>query len=138
MIKLVDIVGIMLNFGSTSNYDYSNTLSYPTYHDFEYETACKHFVFRARFRNNQNGTSHVRDVSVDGRSIFNAAKTFNRFAAGRPIKYIGIMNCGMDPESPVFRGTIQLIKPESQPDSRSTGRYFRLIRNGRDWRMTVD
>jgi hypothetical protein len=77
-------------------------------------------------------------VLIDGRPVPDAAETLNRFAARRSIDRIGIMNCGMDPEKPFFRGVMELRKPESQPYSRHTSLYFRLVRQGAGWRFAAD
>lgn len=110
----------------------------PKYHRYDFESACGAFVFRVRFRNGPKGRGRVRHVLIDDRSVPDAAKTLDRFAARRAIDRIGIVHCGMDPGRPFFRGVMELSKPESQPYSRQTSLHFRLIRQGKGWQFSVD
>jgi hypothetical protein len=114
-----------------------NTAS-PKYHNYAFESACGGFVVRVRFRNGRNGRSRVDLVSMDGRPLPGATKTLNRFAARRAIDQVGIMDCGMDPLRPVFRGTMTLRKPEAEPFSRNNSFYFRIIHDGKGWRFIPD
>lgn len=95
-------------------------------------------MFRVRFRNGPTGRSRVDHVLIDGRPVQGAAKALDRFAARREINRIEIMDCGRDPLRPVFRGVLGLGEPESQPYSKQNTLSFRLVRQGKGWRMTID
>jgi hypothetical protein len=116
----------------------SGSILNPKYHRYDFESACGASVFRVRFRNGRTGRSRVDHVLIDGRPVPDAAETLDRFAAQRSIDRIGIMHCGMDPEKPFFRGVMELRKPESQPYSRHTSLYFRVIRHVEGWRFSAD
>ena len=109
----------------------------PEYHRYEFESACGAFVFRVRFRNEPTGRSRVDHVLIDGRPVPGAAKKLDQFAARRSIDRIEIMNCGLNPQRPVFRGVMALSKPESQPANRKNMLFFRLVRRGNSWQFSV-
>jgi hypothetical protein len=114
-----------------------NTIN-PKYHSYDFESACGSSVFRVRFRNLGAGRGRVDHVLVDGRAVPGATKILDRFAARRAIDRIELMHCGMDPLRPVFRGIVVLSKPELHPASRQNTLFFRLIRKGNGWRISVD
>lgn len=110
----------------------------PKYRRYDYESACGASVFRVGFRNRSKGGSRVDHVLIDSRPVLGGAKALDRFAARREIDRIEIMNCGMDAQRPLFRGIMVLSKPEAQPASRQNTLFFRLVREGEDWRIAVD
>ena len=105
----------------------------------EYETACGSNVFRVRFGNGPVLRGQVNHVMVNGLPVPGAADALMVRAARRFIDRIGIMNCGMDPRRPVFRGVMELSKEESRSWGRSPSVYFRVSRNGdKGWRIVFD
>ena len=109
------------------------------YNRADYESACGSTMFRIRFRNGPDGHGHVDHVLIDGRSVSGAADALEVRAARRVIAGVEIMNCGMDPRRPVFRGVMELSKIESRRWGRSPSAYFRLIRQGdKNWRLVFD
>ena len=121
--------------GSTPGYGSPGT---PKYHRYDFESACAGSVFRVRFRNGPTGRSRVDRLLIDGRPVPGAARSLDRFAARRAIKKIGIMNCGKDTQHPLFRGIMELSKPESQPFTKQNTLFFRVIRQGKGWQFSVD
>ena len=110
----------------------------PKYHRRNYESRCGDAVFQVRFQNGPGARSRVQHVLVDGGPVPGAAKTLDRFAARRAIDRIEVMHCGRDPQRPFFRGIMVLIKPESQTFSRENTLFFRLVREGKIWQISVD
>ena len=111
----------------------------PRYNRTEHESACGSTVFRVRFRNGPEEHGRVDHVLIDGRSVPDAAEMLDLRAARRVISSIGIMNCGMDPQRPVFLGVMNLSKLESRSLGMRWSLTFRLTRDGSDnWRMTID
>jgi hypothetical protein len=111
----------------------------PRYGRTDFESVCGSAVFRVRFRNGPDARGLVEHVLVDGRPIAGAAETLTVRAARRWIERIEIMNCGMDAARPVFRGSLELSKAESQLASMRPTLYFRITRQDREgWRLTMD
>jgi hypothetical protein len=111
----------------------------PKYNLVDYESACGSTVFRVRFRNGPDQHGQVDRVTVDGREVAGAAELLKLRAARRVIDRVGIMNCGMDPHVPVFRGILRLSESESRSLGMRWMLFFRLAREGRDgWRLTID
>lgn len=104
----------------------------------DYETACGTTVFQVRFRNGPEERGRVDRLLIDGRPVRDAAETLQIRAARRGIDSIGIMNCGMDPHRPIFRGVMNLSEMESRAESLRPSLYFRIIRRGGDWQMILD
>jgi hypothetical protein len=76
---------------------------------------------------------------MDTRPIGGAARALDRFAARRPIDRIGIMNCGLDPLRPVFRGYMTLKEPGARLDRTRRSLYFRILRHDRKgWQFILD
>lgn len=111
----------------------------PRYGRTDFESACGSTVFRVRFRNGTDAWGLVEHVLINGRPVVGAAETLTVRAARRWIERIGIMNCGMDPARPVFRGYLELSKAESLVASMRPTLFFRITRQGREgWRLTMD
>jgi hypothetical protein len=115
-----------------------NTIK-PKYHWTDYETACGSTAFRVRFRNGPEEDGRVDHLLIDGRPVRGAAETLQIRAARRGIVSIEIMNCGTDPRSPVFRGSMNLSKAASRVASLRDTLFFRVSRENRGgWRLVVD
>lgn len=110
----------------------------PRYNRTDYESACGSTVFRVRFRNGPEEHGRVDHLLIDGRPVRNAAETLQVRAARRVIVRIGIMNCGVDPQRPLFQGAMVLSEMESRRLGMRDTLFFRLTRDGRDWHMTID
>lgn len=111
----------------------------PKYNRIDYESACGSTVFRVRYRNGPEENGRVDHVTIDGREVAGAAELLKLRAARRLIDRIGIMNCGLDPQLPVFRGILRLSEEESRSLGMRWMLFFRLTRQGRgDWRLIVD
>ena len=109
------------------------------YNRTEYEAACRSTVFKVRFRNGPEERGRVDHVLIDGRPVTGAAEMLDLRAARRIIDRIGIMNCGMDPHRPVFRGVMVLSEEESRLAGMRHMLFFRLTRDGRKgWQISVD
>ncbi len=109
------------------------------YDRIDYESACGPTVFQVRFRNGPEAAGLVEHVLIDGRPVPGAAEILAVRAARRGIVSIGITHCGPDPERPVFRGTLELSKAESQLASMRPTLFFRITRHeGEGWRLTMD
>ena len=109
------------------------------YNRTEYEAACRSTVFQVHFRNGPEERGRVDHVLIDGRPVTGAAETLDLRAARRIIDRIGIMNCGMDPHRPVFRGVMVLSQEESRLAGMRHMLFFRLTRDGRaGWQISVD
>jgi hypothetical protein len=111
----------------------------PKYRRTAHESACGQTVLRVRFRSGPNERGVVEHVLIDGRSVPGAAEMLNVRAARRWIERIAITHCGMDPERPEFRGSMELSKAESQAASMRPLLFFRITRQGREgWRLSMD
>jgi hypothetical protein len=109
------------------------------YNRTDYDSACGSTVFRVRFRNGPEEHGRVDYLLIDGRPIPDAAETLQIRAARRVIDKIEIMNCGMDPQRPVFRGVMALSKIESQGLGMRPSLYFRISRDERNvWQFVLD
>jgi hypothetical protein len=114
-----------------------NTIS-PKYHQTDYKSVCGSKVFRVRFRNGPEENGRVDHLLIDGRSVRNAAETLQMRAARRLITGIEIANCGVNPRQPVFLGFMNLEPMESRRLGMRWSLAFRLIREGKGWRLSVD
>jgi hypothetical protein len=111
----------------------------PKYNRTEYESACGSAAFRVRFRNGPDQRGRVEQVTINGREVAGAAGLLDLRAARRGIDSIGIMNCGMDPQRPVFQGVLRLSEMESRSLGMRWMLFFRLKKDDRgDWRMTIE
>lgn len=110
----------------------------PDYHKIDYESACGSTVFRVRFRNGLKERGRVDQVLIDRRPVRGAAETLQILAARRAIAGFEIMDCGMDPLRPIFRGVMVLSEGESQAAGMRNMIFFRLSRHGRDWQIALD
>ncbi len=111
----------------------------PEYNRIDYESACGSAVFRVRFRNGPDEQGQVDQVTIDGQEVPGAAGLLKLRSARRVIDKIGIMNCGMDPQHPVFRGILRLSEGESRSLGMRSMLFFRLTRQGHEgWRLTMD
>jgi hypothetical protein len=111
----------------------------PKYNKIDYEAACGSTVFRVRFRNGPDERGRIDHLLIDGQRVPGAAETLDLRAARRIIDRIGIMNCGMDPHRPVFRGVMVLSQEESRLAGMRHMLFFRLTRDGRaGWQISVD
>lgn len=111
----------------------------PEYNRTSYESPCGSAMFRVRFRNGPEEHGRVDHLTVDGRPVAGAAETLQIRAARRVIVRIGIMNCGIDLQRPVFRGVMVLSEMESKRLGMRDMLFFRIAREGRgDWRFVLD
>jgi hypothetical protein len=111
----------------------------PRYSRTDYGSVCGSTVFRVRFRNGPDERGLVEHVLINGRSVPGAAEMLDIRAARRWIESIEIMNCGMHPARPEFRGVMKLSKAESQIASMRPMLFFRITRQGGEgWRLTMD
>lgn len=109
------------------------------YSRMDYESACGSTVFRVRFRNGPEEFGRVDYLTINGKSVPGAAETLQIRAARRAIDRIGIMNCGMDPQRPVFRGVMALSEMESRSLGMRSSLYFRITRQGpKNWQFRLD
>lgn len=105
----------------------------------QYESACGSTVFRVRFGSGPSERGRVEHVLIDGRPIVGAAETLQIRAARRGIESISIMNCGTDPNRPIFTGALNLSVMESQAAGMRWSLIFKLTRDhNREWQITID
>ena len=110
----------------------------PKYHRTEYESACGTTVFRVRFRNGVRESGLIDYLLIDERPVRHIAATLDIRAARRSIVRIEIMDCGMEPDRPVFRGVMVLSEGESRAAGMRDKLFFRLTRHGKDWQIVID
>lgn len=110
----------------------------PEYHRTDYQSACGPTVFRVRFRNGVKESGRVDHVLINEKPVRDAARTLQIRAARRAIASFEIMDCGMDPVRPVFRGVMVLSEGESRAAGMPHLLFFRLSRQGKDWRIALD
>ena len=109
------------------------------YSRMDYESACGSTVFRVRFRNGPDENGRIDHITINGREVAGAAELLKIRAARRAIDRIGIMNCGLDAQRPVFRGVMMLSEGESRSLGMRWMLFFRLARQGgKEWRLTID
>lgn len=110
----------------------------PEYHQTEYESACGPTVFRVRFRNGVRESGRVDHVLINDQPVRDAARTLQIRAARRVIASFEIMDCGMDPIRPVFRGVMVLSEGESRAAGMPHLLFFRLSRRDKEWQIIPD
>ena len=109
------------------------------YNRTDYEAPCGAAVFRVRFRNGPDRHGEVDHVKINGRSVPRAAEQLRVRAAQRTIERIEIMNCGMDPRRPVFRGLMKLSPIVSRRLRMPPLVFFRLSHEkGAGWQLKID
>lgn len=108
------------------------------YNRTDYETACGSTVFQVRFGGGPEESGRVDYLLIDGKPVRDAAETLQIRAARRMITGIEILGCGTEPGRPVFQGMINFEPMESRAAGMRSTLAFRLTREGRDWRMTID
>lgn len=110
----------------------------PKYHRTEYETACGTNVFRVRFGSGPEESGRVDHLLINGRPVRDAAETLQIRAARRWIQKIRITYCDRATSGSLIRGVIEFSEGESRMLGMRWALAFRLIREGEDWRITVD
>lgn len=133
------LAGLALSPEQSGDVISTGNLLRPDYNRTDFEVACGSTIFQARFRNGPEEHGRVDRVIVNGRRVRGAAETLQIRAARRPIESIEIMNCGLDPRKPDFRGVMTLSKAASQSASMQQMLFFRLRReDGKGWQITLD
>lgn len=108
-----------------------------------YEAACGQHVFQFSFENHsyspapdfaREGKGRVQRVTVNGKPVEQAANTFKSKIAGRYISKVGIMNCGLDENNPVFDGILRMTEIESKLYKLAPNIYSKLRREKGTWR----
>lgn len=92
----------------------------------DHESACGSTAFRVVFRNGPDEHGRVDHLLIDGRPVPGAAELLDLRAARRVIDRIGIMNCGIDPQRPIFSGVMNLSEMESRSLGMRPSIYFRI------------